>query len=71
MNDSYELSFSNGYLKLDIFFFYQEANKTGGDFVWNGGTDVFTGKKYKFVRVYLRFKNCYLLSLYLFIVSLF
>ncbi|RWS29852.1 fukutin-like protein, partial [Leptotrombidium deliense] len=36
--DSFELSFRDGYLKLDIFFFYEES-----DVMWNGGTQARTG----------------------------
>ncbi|PSN39877.1 Fukutin [Blattella germanica] len=42
INDSLELSFTSGDLKLDIFFFYED-----GRFVWNGGTQAKTGKKFK------------------------
>ena len=42
--DSLELSFMNinKDVKLDIFFFYEED-----DYVWNGGTQSKTGKKFK------------------------
>lgn len=43
LNDSMELSFvDTGNLKLDIFFFYHE-----GDKIWNGGTQLRTGRKFK------------------------
>jgi hypothetical protein len=42
VNDSLELSFSSGDLKLDIFFFYED-----GQFLWNGGTQAKSGKKFK------------------------
>lgn len=42
-NDSLELSFIDDKgVKLDIFFFYEENNH-----VWNGGTQLRTGKKFK------------------------
>ncbi|XP_073993833.1 ribitol-5-phosphate transferase FKTN-like isoform X4 [Rhodnius prolixus] len=46
LEDSLELSFvdQQSTLKLDIFFFYVE-----GDTYWNGGTQVKTGKKFKYV----------------------
>jgi hypothetical protein len=43
VNDSFELSFRNEEVKLDIFFFYNETNH-----VWNGGTSTTTGFKYKY-----------------------
>lgn len=42
-NDSLELSFLSGDLKLDIFFFYRES-----DHFWNGGTQARTGLKFKY-----------------------
>lgn len=42
-NDSLELSFLMGDLKLDIFFFYREQ-----DHYWNGGTQAKTGLKFKY-----------------------
>lgn len=43
-NDSLEVSFIDQTgTKLDIFFFYEEGNKT----VWNGGTQVKSGRKFK------------------------
>lgn len=42
--DSFELSFLLNDLKLDIFFFYEEAN-----IMWNGGTQVKTGRKFKYI----------------------
>eukprot|EP00794_Sanderia_malayensis_P005995 gene5995-6691_t len=45
VEDSYELSFrtASNDLKLDIFFFYEEV-----DYMWNGGTQARTGKKFKY-----------------------
>lgn len=42
LDDSYELSFKEGDIKVDLFFFYTE-----GGLMWNGGTQVKTGKKFK------------------------
>lgn len=42
--DSLELSFQLADVKLDIFFFYEE-----NDYMWNGGTQVKTGKKFKYI----------------------
>lgn len=42
MEDSYELSFRDRDVKLDVFFFYEEDA-----YVWNGGTQARTGKKFK------------------------
>jgi hypothetical protein len=44
VEDSFELSFrtSEEKVKLDIFFFYEEK-----DYMWNGGTQARTGKKFK------------------------
>lgn len=42
VSDSLELSFTENDVKLDVFFFYEEA-----DHVWNGGTQIRTGNKYK------------------------
>ncbi|XP_071370996.1 ribitol-5-phosphate transferase FKTN, partial [Centroberyx affinis] len=42
LEDSLELSFQGDDVKLDVFFFYQE-----GDFLWNGGTQAKSGKKFK------------------------
>lgn len=42
VSDSLELSFKEDEVKLDVFFFYTE-----GATMWNGGTQVRTGKKYK------------------------
>ncbi|KAJ9580943.1 hypothetical protein L9F63_023876 [Diploptera punctata] len=52
INDSLELSFTSGDLKLDIFFFYED-----GRFVWNGGTQAKTGKKFKYI--FPRFTLCW------------
>jgi len=42
--DSFELSFQSGDMKLDIFFFYKES-----DHMWNGGTQARTAKKFKYI----------------------
>lgn len=47
VEDSFELSFVGEHVKLDIFFFYEET-----DFMWNGGTQARTGKKFKYVKIY-------------------
>ncbi|XP_057295730.1 ribitol-5-phosphate transferase FKTN-like isoform X1 [Hydractinia symbiolongicarpus] len=52
LEDSFELSFSMDDLKLDIFFFYEEDN-----IMWNGGTQVRTGKKFKYI--FQKFKLCW------------
>lgn len=46
IEDSFELSFRTveDYVKLDIFFFYEEK-----DYMWNGGTQARTGKKFKYI----------------------
>ncbi|XP_069935669.1 ribitol-5-phosphate transferase FKTN isoform X2 [Cherax quadricarinatus] len=44
VHDSFELSFKEEDIKLDIFFFYTE-----GATMWNGGTQAKTGKKFKYV----------------------
>lgn len=50
--DSFELSFRDGNIKLDIFFFYED------DFnYWNGGTDSKTGQKYKYI--FPKFNLCW------------
>ncbi|KAF6201760.1 hypothetical protein GE061_004155 [Apolygus lucorum] len=43
-NDSLELSFLYHNLKLDVFFFYREDR-----IMWNGGTQLKSGKKFKYV----------------------
>jgi hypothetical protein len=43
LNDSFEMSFRDEYIKLDMFFFYREK-----DHYWNGGTNTKTGFKYKY-----------------------
>lgn len=45
VQDSFELSFRNeeDYVKLDIFFFYEE-----NDNMWNGGTQAKSGRKFKY-----------------------
>ncbi|XP_077500425.1 ribitol-5-phosphate transferase FKTN-like [Amblyomma americanum] len=52
VEDSYELSFRDRDVKLDIFFFYEED-----DHVWNGGTQARTGKKFKYT--FPKFKLCW------------
>ena len=42
VSDSFELSFQGGDTKLDVFFFYEEES-----YMWNGGTQARTGKKFK------------------------
>lgn len=55
-NDSLEISFvDQAGTKLDIFFFYEEGNKT----VWNGGTQVKSGKKFKYT--FPKFTLCWTL----------
>ncbi|XP_029922022.1 ribitol-5-phosphate transferase FKTN isoform X2 [Myripristis murdjan] len=45
VDDSLELSFQgDGGVKLDIFFFYDD-----GHFLWNGGTQAKSGRKFKYV----------------------
>ncbi|XP_022087266.1 fukutin-like [Acanthaster planci] len=44
ISDSFELSFMDDSIKLDIFFFYDER-----DHMWNGGTEVRTGNKFKYI----------------------
>ncbi|XP_064627023.1 ribitol-5-phosphate transferase FKTN-like isoform X2 [Lineus longissimus] len=41
--DSFELSFQSDDVKLDMFFFYEEE-----EYMWNGGTQAKTGKKFKY-----------------------
>ena len=41
INDSFELSFKLHGTKIDMFFFYDDANTP--DIVWNGGTQARTG----------------------------
>ncbi|RWS17365.1 fukutin-like protein [Dinothrombium tinctorium] len=50
--DSYELSFRDHDLKLDIFFFYEDENS-----IWNGGTQARTGFKFKYV--FRKFDLCW------------
>lgn len=52
VNDSFELSFLSGDLKLDIFFFYRES-----EHYWNGGTQARTGLKFKYL--FPRFTLCW------------
>ena len=43
IEDSFQMSFKTvDDIKLDIFFFYEE-----GTYMWNGGTQAKTGKKFK------------------------
>jgi len=46
IEDSFELSFrtKEDFVKLDIFFFYEEK-----DYMWNGGTQAKSGKKFKYI----------------------
>lgn len=45
VEDSLELSFQgDDDVKLDIFFFYEED-----DYIWNGGTQAKSGKKFKYL----------------------
>ncbi|XP_054706705.1 ribitol-5-phosphate transferase FKTN-like [Uloborus diversus] len=52
VEDSFELSFREKDIKLDIFFFYEEAQ-----YVWNGGTQARTGKKFKYI--FPKFELCW------------
>ena len=52
VEDSFELSFRDDNLKLDIFFFYHEK-----DYVWNGGTQAKSGLKYKYI--FPKFQLCW------------
>uniref|UniRef100_A0A147BN45 Ribitol-5-phosphate transferase FKTN N-terminal domain-containing protein n=1 Tax=Ixodes ricinus TaxID=34613 RepID=A0A147BN45_IXORI len=52
VEDSYELSFRDRDVKLDVFFFYEEDS-----YVWNGGTQARTGKKFKYV--FPKFQLCW------------
>ncbi|GAB6024538.1 hypothetical protein CHUAL_009691 [Chamberlinius hualienensis] len=52
VEDSLELSFTLDGVKLDIFFFYEEVNH-----VWNGGLQVKSGKKFKYV--FPKFNLCW------------
>ncbi|BFY99910.1 hypothetical protein BsWGS_02950 [Bradybaena similaris] len=52
VNDSFELSFLYGDVKLDIFFFYVTE-----DHIWNGGTQASSGKKYKYI--FPKFELCW------------
>ncbi|KAB7502381.1 Fukutin [Armadillidium nasatum] len=52
LDDSFELSFKESDIKVDLFFFYTE-----GGIMWNGGTQVKTGKKFKYV--FPRFTLCW------------
>lgn len=52
VEDSYELSFRDRDVKLDIFFFYEED-----DHIWNGGTQARTGKKFKYT--FPKFRLCW------------
>lgn len=46
IEDSFELSFrtKEDFVKLDIFFFYEEK-----EYMWNGGTQARTGRKFKYI----------------------
>jgi hypothetical protein len=52
IEDSFELSFIDGDIKLDVFFFYKEQN-----YFWNGGTQARTGLKFKYI--FPRFSLCW------------
>ncbi|XP_023237338.1 fukutin-like [Centruroides sculpturatus] len=52
IEDSFELSFRDNDIKLDVFFFYEER-----DYVWNGGTQARTGKKFKYI--FPKFELCW------------
>lgn len=52
IEDSFELSFRDDDIKLDVFFFYEER-----DYVWNGGTQARTGKKFKYI--FPKFNLCW------------
>ena len=52
IEDSFELSFTLGDLKLDIFFFYEDETS-----MWNGGTQARTGKKFKYI--FPKFSLCW------------
>ncbi|BES90215.1 Hypothetical protein NTJ_03023 [Nesidiocoris tenuis] len=57
INDSLELSFVSGNgLKLDIFFFYRDKET-----MWNGGTQLRTGKKFRYD--FSKFELCWTLFL--------
>ncbi|KAM9307062.1 ribitol-5-phosphate transferase FKTN isoform 2-T2 [Pholidichthys leucotaenia] len=51
VEDSLELSFLSDDIKLDIFFFYEDAD------VWNGGTQAKSGRKFKYI--FPRFSLCW------------
>ncbi|XP_053321848.1 ribitol-5-phosphate transferase FKTN isoform X2 [Spea bombifrons] len=53
VEDSLELSFlGSDDVKLDVFFFYEED-----DYMWNGGTQVKSGKKFKYL--FPKFTHCW------------
>ncbi|XP_072309486.1 ribitol-5-phosphate transferase FKTN isoform X2 [Eucyclogobius newberryi] len=56
VEDSLELSFLLDDVKLDVFFFYDD-----GQFMWNGGTQARTGRKFKYV--FPRFSLCWTMFL--------
>lgn len=58
VNDSFELSFREGDIKLDVFFFYKED-----DHVWNGGTQARTGLKFQYI--FPKFSLCWTEFFYL------
>lgn len=45
LNDSYQIAFKYGKIKLDIFFFYLDQEKGT---MWNGGTEARSGRKFKY-----------------------
>lgn len=52
IEDSFELSFKLDDMKLDIFFFYEDAKH-----MWNGGTQAKTGKKFQYL--FKKFELCW------------
>ncbi|XP_063216119.1 ribitol-5-phosphate transferase FKTN-like isoform X1 [Bacillus rossius redtenbacheri] len=52
INDSLEMSFMNSGIKLDLFFFYED-----GPWIWNGGTQARSGRKFRFL--FPRFTLCW------------
>ncbi|XP_021353871.1 fukutin-like [Mizuhopecten yessoensis] len=60
VNDSFELTFQDLHVKLDIFFFYEES-----DHMWNGGINKKNGAKYKYV--FPKFGLCWTTLLDLFV----
>jgi len=52
VSDSLQYAYDMGDVKLDLFFFYEER-----DHMWNGGTDVQSGAKYKYT--FPKFTMCW------------